>query len=242
MITRWHCCLLAVPTQGFDDEPYRTALALGELLKTSHGAFPRAARVSLPAASYWPENSPPQRRWTALLREFAPTAGNSTSLPRWRTSPWASVSCPPIWQARLPAAKRPVHRADPAGAVPAARQLAPGPIAGPVLFRRHVRTPGPPDAAAGRRDRHRPRPAILAAGYMLARLRGVPLIVEMRDAWPDLARDARLVRRRARASSKSRWTSSSTVADLVVAVTKGAETLRSRGSATCKHREQRPAP
>ncbi|MDQ0677997.1 voltage-gated potassium channel Kch [Arthrobacter pascens] len=70
----------------------------------------------------------------------------------------------------------------------------------------------------------------LGAGYVLARLRRIPLVVEMRDAWPDLARDARLVR--GNVESLVEWAVDFVQrrADLVVTVTEGfAETLRTRG-------------
>lgn len=70
----------------------------------------------------------------------------------------------------------------------------------------------------------------LAAGYALAKLRGVPLIVEMRDAWPDLARDARLVQGSVKGLAERAVEFVQQRADLVVTVTEGfAETLRSRG-------------
>jgi hypothetical protein len=70
----------------------------------------------------------------------------------------------------------------------------------------------------------------LAAGYALAKLRRVPLIVEMRDAWPDLARDARLVQGSVKSLAERAVEFVQQRADLVVTVTEGfAETLRSRG-------------
>jgi glycosyltransferase involved in cell wall biosynthesis len=70
----------------------------------------------------------------------------------------------------------------------------------------------------------------LAAGYVLAKLRRVPLIVEMRDAWPDLARDARLVQGSVKSLAEHVVEFVQQRADLVVTVTEGfAETLRTRG-------------
>ncbi|MFP5018918.1 glycosyltransferase [Paenarthrobacter ureafaciens] len=70
----------------------------------------------------------------------------------------------------------------------------------------------------------------LATGYVLSRLRRVPLIVEMRDAWPDLARDARLVQGSVKSVAERAVEFVQQRADLVVTVTEGfAETLRSRG-------------
>jgi glycosyltransferase involved in cell wall biosynthesis len=70
----------------------------------------------------------------------------------------------------------------------------------------------------------------LAAGYVLAKLRGLPLIVEMRDAWPDLARDARLVQGSVKSVVERVVEFVQQRADLVVTVTEGfADTLRARG-------------
>ncbi len=70
----------------------------------------------------------------------------------------------------------------------------------------------------------------LAAGYALAKMRRVPLIVEMRDAWPDLARDARLVQGSVKSVVEHVVDFVQHRADLVVTVTEGfAATLRSRG-------------
>lgn len=70
----------------------------------------------------------------------------------------------------------------------------------------------------------------LAAGYVLAKLRRVPFVVEMRDAWPDLARDARLVRGSVKSLVERVVEFLQLRADMVVTVTEGfADTLRTRG-------------
>lgn len=71
---------------------------------------------------------------------------------------------------------------------------------------------------------------MLAAGYLLARLRGLPLVLEMRDAWPDLARDARLVHGSVKSAFEVIADFVQRRANLVVTVTDGfADVLRSRG-------------
>lgn len=71
---------------------------------------------------------------------------------------------------------------------------------------------------------------ILVAGFVVAKVRRVPLIVEMRDAWPDLARDARIVKGNVKSMIERVVESIQLRADLVIAVTQGfAETLRARG-------------
>lgn len=71
---------------------------------------------------------------------------------------------------------------------------------------------------------------ILVAGFAVAKMRRVPLIVEMRDAWPDLARDARLIKGNVKSVIERVVEYVQFRADLVVAVTEGfATTLRDRG-------------
>lgn len=71
---------------------------------------------------------------------------------------------------------------------------------------------------------------MLGAGYALAKLRRIPLVVEMRDAWPDLARDAKLVPGNMKSVAEWAVDFVQRRADLVVTVTEGfAETLRARG-------------
>jgi glycosyltransferase involved in cell wall biosynthesis len=70
----------------------------------------------------------------------------------------------------------------------------------------------------------------LATGYVLSKLRGVPLIIEMRDAWPDLARDARMVQGSVKSLVERVVEYLQQRADMVVTVTEGfAQTLRERG-------------
>ncbi len=70
----------------------------------------------------------------------------------------------------------------------------------------------------------------LAAGYVLSKLRRVPFVVEMRDAWPDLARDARIVQGSVKSVVEHVVEFVQRRADLVVTVTEGfADTLRTRG-------------
>jgi glycosyltransferase involved in cell wall biosynthesis len=71
---------------------------------------------------------------------------------------------------------------------------------------------------------------ILGAGYLVAKMRGVPLVADMRDAWPDIARDARLIQGGAKSLVERAIIAIQQRADLVVTVTHGfARTLRDRG-------------
>ncbi|VDR32434.1 putative glycosyl transferase [Arthrobacter agilis] len=71
---------------------------------------------------------------------------------------------------------------------------------------------------------------ILGAGFVVSRMLRRPLVVDMRDAWPDIARDARIVRGNAKSLAERAIIAVQDRADLVVTVTYGfAHTLRERG-------------
>ncbi|MBP2216291.1 glycosyltransferase involved in cell wall biosynthesis [Arthrobacter sp. CAN_C5] len=71
---------------------------------------------------------------------------------------------------------------------------------------------------------------ILGAGFVVSRLMRRPLVVDMRDAWPDIARDAKLVRSGAKGIVERIIMAIQERAELVVTVTHGfARTLRQRG-------------
>ncbi|MGY2745979.1 glycosyltransferase family 4 protein [Pseudarthrobacter sp. O4] len=188
-------------------------------------------RITLLTHSYWPEQSPPQRRWTAMIKEFSRSG--------WDVDVVAPVAHYPFGRRALPRklAGQPF-------------QLQKGQFTEKVLRVPYLRH-GNSRAArlvdqcfsaalsipAGMLLRKpdvvivtAPALPSLAAGYILAKLRGVPLIVEMRDAWPDLARDARLVQGQVKSVIEHVVEFVQQRADLVVTVTEGfADTLRARG-------------
>ena len=199
--------------------------------QVSSEASNRHLRVSLLVHSYWPETSPPQRRWTALLQEMC-AAG-------WEIDVVTPVAHAPAGRRDLPAeiAGRPFRRqmgrfTEVIHRVPFLphlnSQLArfadhcfSAVMSVPLGLR--ARRPDVIIATA-------PSLPILAAGYLLARLRRVPLIVEMRDAWPDLARDSRMVKGRIKSVVELAVDYIQHRADMVVTVTDGfAATLRARG-------------
>ena len=192
---------------------------------------PRPVRVSLLVHSYWPESSPPQRRWTALLKEFCATG--------WDIDVITPVAHAPAGRRDLPAklAGRAFRRQK--GQFSEQIRRVPYLPHGNSQLARFIDhcfsavmtvplglfTPRPDVVIATA-----PSLPILAAGYLLARLRRVPLIVEMRDAWPDLARDSRMVKGRIKSVVEVAVDFIQHRADLVVTVTEGfAQTLRSRG-------------
>ncbi|MCU1567146.1 MAG: glycosyltransferase WbuB [Pseudarthrobacter sp.] len=188
-------------------------------------------RVSLLVHSYWPDQSPPQRRWSGLVREFQ-AAG-------WRVDVVTPIS-------HFPHGRRKEKRKE-AGYPFAVQTGQHGERIRRVPYLRHAETRvgrfvdhlysaimTVPAALLERRSEvvivTAPSLPILAAGYLVSRMRRVPLIVEMRDAWPDLARDARLVRGPVKSTAERAVEFVQRKADLVVTVTEGfAKTLQARG-------------
>jgi glycosyltransferase involved in cell wall biosynthesis len=200
--------------------------------KRAHAKSPDdGIRITLLTHSYWPEQSPPQRRWTAMVKEFSHSG--------WEIDVVTPVAHYPFGRRALPRkmAGRPFQlqkgqftekilrvpylRHGNSRAARLVDQCYSALLSVPagLLLRKPdvviVTAPGLPS---------------LAAGYVLAKLRKVPLIVEMRDAWPDLARDARLVQGSVKSVVEHVVEFVQQRADLVVTVTEGfAETLRDRG-------------
>ncbi|MCC9193856.1 glycosyltransferase family 4 protein [Arthrobacter sp. zg-Y916] len=187
-------------------------------------------RAQLLTHSYSPENSPPQRRWTQLIRTFrelgwdlevvAPVAHSSgrRTLPReeagraFRTDKGRhgeTIRRAPYLYHRTTRLGRFVDQCFSAGCSVIAALMGPKPD---VVI---ATVPSLP---------------ILGAGFAVAKLRGVPFVADMRDAWPDIARDARLVHGGAKGLAERAIVAIQARADLVVTVTYGfAETLRERG-------------
>ena len=188
-------------------------------------------RILLLTHSYSPEYSPPQRRWTQFIRVFrqagwdidviAPVAhapGGRRTLPRrlagkiFRRDQGLFGEqirrVPYLWHRTTRLGRLADHLISAACSIPAA-MLGPKPD---VVI---VTVPSLP---------------ILGAGYCVSRLLGAPLVVDMRDAWPDIARDARLVQGSAKGIAEKLIIAIQDRADLVVTVTYGfAQTLRDRG-------------
>ncbi|WOH17795.1 glycosyltransferase family 4 protein [Paenarthrobacter sp. GOM3] len=189
-------------------------------------------RLMLLTHSYWPEHSPPQRRWSSLTREFR-RAG-------WDVDVVAPVAHYPNGRRNLPRRQAGLafsHQRGPHGEtirrVPYLRHLGTSSLARFVdqLYSAMLSIPvglggKKPDAILATA----PSLPTLVTGYVLSRLRKVPLVVEMRDAWPDLARDARMVQGSVKSLVERVVEFVQQRADLVVTVTEGfADTLRGRG-------------
>lgn len=188
-------------------------------------------RVLVLTHSYSPEHSPPQRRWMQFVRSL-------------RAREWAVDIVAPV--AHAPHGRRVLPRAQ-AGRAFRRDSGRFGERIRRVPYLWHPTTRwgrlldqvisagfSVPAGLMGRRPDvvvvTVPSLPILGAGYAVARLRRVPLIVDMRDAWPDIARDARLVQGSTKSLVERVIVAIQDRADLVVTVTYGfAQTLRDRG-------------
>ncbi len=188
-------------------------------------------RVMLLTHSYAPEHSPPQRRWTQLIRSLRSAGWDVDVVTPVAHAPYGRRTLPPSVAGRA-------FRTDLGEFGEAVRRV-------PYLRHRTTRI--------GRLTNHlfsaamtipvgvmSPRPdivvvtvpslPILGAGFVVSRLLRRPLVVDMRDAWPDIARDARIVRGSAKSLVERAIIAIQDRADLVVTVTYGfAHTLRMRG-------------
>nr|WP_231707958.1 glycosyltransferase family 4 protein [Arthrobacter caoxuetaonis] len=181
--------------------------------------------------SYSPEHSPPQRRWTQLIRTFREIG--------WDIDVIAPVAHAPAGRRTMPrSVAGKAFRCD-TGQYGERIRRAPYlwhpttrlgrfsdqcfSAAGSVLAGLMGRKPDVVIATV-------PSLPILGAGYMVAKLRGVPFVADMRDAWPDIARDARIVQGSAKSIAERVIVALQERAALVVTVTHGfAQTLRDRG-------------
>nr|WP_231704372.1 glycosyltransferase family 4 protein [Arthrobacter caoxuetaonis] len=181
--------------------------------------------------SYSPEHSPPQRRWTQLIRTFREIG--------WDIDVIAPVAHAPAGRRTMPrSVAGKAFRCD-TGQYGERIRRAPYlwhpttrlgrfadqcfSAAGSVLAGLMGRKPDVVIATV-------PSLPILGAGYMVAKLRGVPFVADMRDAWPDIARDARIVQGSAKSIAERVIVALQERAELVVTVTYGfAQTLRDRG-------------
>ncbi|WP_246657920.1 glycosyltransferase family 4 protein [Arthrobacter yangruifuii] len=188
-------------------------------------------RIQLLTHSYSPEHSPPQRRWTQFNRYFRSLG--------WDIDVITPVAHAPHGRRTLP--KRVAGRAFRRDTGRFGERI----LRVPFLWHRTTRLgrlldhcfSAAASVAAGVMTRRPdavvvtvPSLPILGAGYLVSRLRRVPLVVDMRDAWPDIARDARIIRGSAKGLTERAITAFQERAELVVTVTHGfAATLRERG-------------
>lgn len=187
-------------------------------------------RLQLLIHSYWPESTPPQRRWQRLTESL-------------RADGWeVDVVTPAANERHTPAARLPEGsftlrpQQGPSGEhlrrVPylllrnsrIGRFLSDA-VSSVLMVPRAVCAPRPDVVLATV-----PALPVICAGWLAARLRGAPLVIDMRDAWPELAREAEVKAGPAGRVMEAVVTGIQRRAELVVTVTAGfAERLRSRG-------------
>lgn len=181
----------------------------------------RAPRVLLLTHSYAPEATPPARRWEAIVHGLV-------------SEGWAVTVLAPEAPGHVARSGRGDHgetvlrtRSRRGGVGGRNARFADAVLHALQCIPRGLVVPRPDVVVATV-----PALPTVVAGRALAVLRRLPLVLEMRDAWPDLARDAglrsgplgRLMERIVGGAQRR--------ADLVVTVTAGfAETLRGRGIA-----------
>lgn len=183
--------------------------------------------------SYWPEHSPPQRRWSSFIKKFtesgwsvsvvAPVA-HSKSLTNGATAQMMGKG----FRAQTGNFGERIRR------VPFLRssrsrlgQLIDQTFTALLAIPVSMLEPRPSVVVVTV-----PSLPIAVTGYVVSKIRRVPLVVDMRDAWPDLARDARIVRSNAKSVIERIILGIQHSADLVVTVTQGfADVLRARGVA-----------
>lgn len=206
-------------------------------------------RLQLLTHSYWPESTPPQRRWQRLTASFLEQG--------WAVDVVTPSPDPRLTPERDPASRAaaaPTGSSSPAGpansAGPASSASPAGPAGERILRLPRVLLPNSrmgrfaSDAAASMLMAPRallarrpdvvvatvPALPVICAGWLAARLRRVPLVVDMRDAWPELAREAGVRAGPAGRLVEAAVTGVQRDADLVVTVTEGfARRLRARG-------------
>ncbi|MDS2171575.1 glycosyltransferase [Nesterenkonia sp. CL21] len=186
-------------------------------------------RLQLLTHSYWPESTPPQRRWqrlTASLVEEGWDVDVVTPSPDPRLTPdRGPAGEPPRSAASGPAGERVLRL--PRVLLPNSRmgRFASDAVASLLMAPRALMARRPDVVVATV-----PALPVICAGWAAARLRGVPLVVDMRDAWPELAREAGVRAGPAGRLMEAVVTGVQRDADLVVTVTQGfARRLAERG-------------
>ena len=175
----------------------------------------RAPRAMLVTHSYRPERTPPARRWAAVVSAL-------------RADGWEVDVVTPGGLRTVPGEEGERLRRTPVlltGEGGRNGRFAAAAVHAVIAVPRGLAAPRPDVVVATL-----PALPTIVAGRALALLHRRPLVVEMRDAWPDLAHEAGVHQGLLGAAMEAVVTGGQRAADVVVAVTEGfAETLRGRG-------------
>lgn len=188
-------------------------------------------RIMLLTHSYWPESTPPQRRWMAFIRVFRDSGWDiDVVAPRPRAEESIREKLPAprrtgSWQEQGPCGET-IRRLPPLmGASSWGRRLAGQCVIAALSIPRAMLVPRPDIVVVTV-----PSLPHIVAGRLIATLCRRPLVVDMRDAWPDLAHDSQVADGRATAVLDFVMSRVQRSADLVVTVTDGfRRQLGSRG-------------
>lgn len=187
-------------------------------------------RLQLLIHSYWPESTPPQRRWQRLTESLIADGWEVDVI-----TPAANARHTPVEQMSVGAFTMKPQRGPAGEAVRRTPYLLlrnsrvgrflSDAVSSMMMVPRAVAAPRPDVVLATV-----PALPVICAGWLAARLRRAPLVVDMRDAWPELAREAEVRAGPAGRLMEAAVTSVQRRAELVVTVTAGfAERLRGRG-------------
>ena len=176
---------------------------------------PRRPRLLLVSHSYRPERTPPARRWGAVVAALRSAGWDVDVVAPGGVRPFAG----PDGEHVLPTPRLPLGEAGRNG------RFAEAVVHALLAIPRGMATRRPDVVVATV-----PALPVVVPGVVLSRLWRRPLVLEMRDAWPDLAHEAGVHQGLLGAAMERVVTGGQRAARLVVTVTDGfAETLRGRG-------------
>ncbi|MBN6751002.1 glycosyltransferase family 4 protein [Micrococcus luteus] len=176
---------------------------------------PRRPRLLLVSHSYRPERTPPARRWGAVVAALRSAGWDVDVVAPGGVRPFAG----PDGERVLPTPRLPLGEAGRNG------RFAEAVVHALLAVPRGMATRRPDVVVATV-----PALPMVVPGVVLSRLWRRPLVLEMRDAWPDLAHEAGVHQGLLGAAMERVVTGGQRAARLVVTVTDGfAETLRGRG-------------
>ena len=176
---------------------------------------PRRPRLLLVSHSYRPERTPPARRWGAVVAALRSAGWDVDVVAPGGVRPFAG----PDGERVLPTPRLPLGEAGRNG------RFAEAVVHALLAVPRGMATRRPDVVVATV-----PALPVVVPGVVLSRLWRRPLVLEMRDAWPDLAHEAGVHQGLLGAAMERVVTGGQRAARLVVTVTDGfAETLRGRG-------------
>ncbi|MBF0755673.1 MULTISPECIES: glycosyltransferase family 4 protein [Micrococcus] len=176
---------------------------------------PRRPRLLLVSHSYRPERTPPARRWGAVVAALRSAGWDVDVVAPGGVRPFAG----PDGERVLPTPRLPLGEAGRNG------RFAEAVVHALLAIPRGMATRRPDVVVATV-----PALPMVVPGVVLSRLWRRPLVLEMRDAWPDLAHEAGVHQGLLGAAMERVVTGGQRAARLVVTVTDGfAETLRGRG-------------